>query len=374
MKLPIAAALVLAFLPACLENEEQLTVRPDGSCSVRVKAKGEAPDFAEGYPIPTGLEWKVERADVPEYLGWVRTGMKSEELRSRLPQDKQKNLEFELAGEFASVRQLPKYYASGLDPYRTAYLARATELKVEPRGSKTLYSFERRFGAREYARFDSWSRMQRALPGELVRRIDRASEGELQLTTDERASVTHAAVVALRAAALAHVEDALLADYTLGNATIPASVAAGIRLRVEQALSGVITDERLRAILDLLCAPAANRQSASSETEKQASARLAAIESETRDTLRKGTREALAGVHAGLDIANAILAQLESSLTALDQTNDLNDETFRLRLHLPGALVGGNYDKLEDGAAVWEFKGSDLQDREIVLRAVSVVE
>ena len=40
----------------------------------------------------------------------------------------------------------------------------------------------------------------------------------------------------------------------------------------------------------------------------------------------------------------------------------------------PGALVGGNYDRLEDGVAVWEFRGELLQDREIVLRAVSVLE
>lgn len=374
MKLPIAAVLVLALLPACLENEEQITVRPDGSCSVRVSSKGQAQDFAEGYPLPTGSEWSVLRADVPEYLGWLRAATPSEELRKRLPQDKDQDLEFVLAGEFASLSALPRFYASSRDPYRTAYLARTSELKVESRGAKTLYTFERRFGAREYARFDAWSRMKRELPGELVRKIERADEGQLPLTAGELPRVSDEAVQAMQAAALAHVEDALLADYTLGNATLPPSSAAAVRSTVQAALANVIDGARVRAILDLLCTSAPERQLAREQNEAEAGARLGALESTTREALRQSTRAALDRLELAKETRNAILAQLESSLTALDQTNDLNDERFRLRLQLPGTLVGGNYDKLEDGAAVWEFQGDALQDREIVLRAVSVVE
>jgi hypothetical protein len=90
--------------------------------------------------------------------------------------------------------------------------------------------------------------------------------------------------------------------------------------------------------------------------------------------LRRSAYEALADALQSANVRNAIAAQLESSLTAHDQTEDLNDEVFRLRLRLPGTVVGGNYDKLEKGVAVWEFQGSALQDREIVLRAVSIVE
>jgi len=374
MKILLAAALALAFLPACLENEEEITVRPDGSCSVRIKVKGDAQDFAQGYPLPTGPEWKLERADVPEYLSWVRRGMQSEDLSARLPQEKNKKLEFELAGEFASVRQLPKYCAPAHDPYRTAYLARTTELKIEPRGSKTLYTFERRFGAREYARFDAWSRMQRALPEKLVRKIERAPEGEVGITPDEVPRVAHEAAVAMRAAALAHFEDALLADYALGNASMRTAAAAAAREYVDHALAGVISEARLREILELVCAPALDRQVAREQQKEAAGARLSAIEGETRATLRKSAREGLASVRADPEITNAILAQLESSLTGLDQTNDLGDEDFQLRLSLPGTIVGGNYDSLEKNTACWKFKGSELQDRELTLRAVSLVE
>jgi hypothetical protein len=370
MKLPIAAVIVFACLPACLENEEQITIRPDGSCSVRVLAKGQAQDFAEGYPLPTGPEWSVVRADMPAYLDWLRAATRSEELRTRLPEGNDKHLEFELSGEFPGVAALPKYFASNRDPYRTAYLARTSELKIEPRGAKTVYTFERRFGAREHARFDAWSRMKRVLPPELVRRLEHAGQGEFPLDSKEVPLVAHAAAVALKAAALAHVEDALLADYVLGDATLPAAAASEVRANVEQGLARVIDEQRLRAILELLCAPSGDRKPG----EALAGARLGTLESETRSALRTGTRAALAGVHAAPALANAVLAQLESNLTALDQTNDLNDERFRLRLQLPGTLVGGNYDKVEGGAAVWEFQGESLQDREIVLRAVSVVE
>jgi len=374
MKTLLAAALALAFLPACLENEEELTIRADGSCSVRIKAKGDAQDFAQGYPLPAGAEWKIERADVPEYLSWVRRGMRSEELAARLPQEKDKELEFELTGEFASVRQLPKYCAPANDPYRTAYLARTTELRIEPRGAKTLYTFERRFGAREYARFDAWSRMQRTLPAKLVRAIERAPEGETGITADEVPRLAREAALAMRAAALAHFEDALLADYALGRATMRTAAAAAAREYVDRALAGVISEARLREILDLVCAAALDRQMARAQQQEEAGARLSAIEGETRATLRTSAREGLARVHANPDITNAILAQLESSLTGLDQTNDLGDETFQLRLLLPGTIVGGNYDTLENGAACWKFKGTELQDRELTLRAVSLVE
>ena len=370
MKLAIAAVLILAFLPACLENEEEITVRPDGSCSVRVLAKGQAQDFAEGYPIPCGTEWRMLHADLPDYLLGLRTQTSSEQLRAALPKDKDAQLSFELAADYPSVGEIPHYYAPVTDSYRSAYLARASELKIEKRGAKKLYTFERRFGAREYARFDAWTRMKRELPHELAQKLERAGEAGLQLDPQEFERVLASSVVSMREAALAHLDDALLAEYTFGRAQMPVAKAAQIRAQAEQAIAAGIGAERLREVLTLLCTPPAERRWARADAEQEAGAKLEAIEGEMRAILRRTARSGT----SLMDDSYAILAQLESSFTAFDHTNDLNDEVFRLKLHLPGTIVGGNFDKLEDGAACWEFQGDALQDREIVLRAVALAE
>ena len=370
MKPILAAALSFLFLPACLETQEEIAVRPDGSCSVRVVVKGQAQDFAEGYPIPVGAEWKLVSADEPDYPLWLRTQMSSEELRQRLPKDKQTDLGFELSAEFPALDALPRWYAPVSDPYRSAYLARTSSLCVEKRGTKTLYSFERRFGAREYARYDAWSRMKRGLPDELVAKVERHGEGELELAPLEREQLLAAAVEAQRGAALAILDDALLAEYTWGGALLTAADQAALRAEAAREIAAVVTTERLREVLELLCAPVLERQLTRASAEEEAGRRLAALEGELRATLRRvvgrGTQQ--------LQDRYAIQAELESCLTAFDQTNDLGDESFRLRVVLPGRLVGGNYDSIQDGAAQWEFHGQSLQDREIVLRAVSILE
>lgn len=365
-----AAILALCLLPACLEHEEDLTVRPDGSCSVRVSAKGQAQDFAEGYPIPSSPEWTVVHADLPDYLTALRTQTSSEALRTWLPKDKDEQLAFELAAEFPALEALPASYAPVTDSYRSAYLTRANTLKVEKRAAKKLYTFERRYGAREYARFDAWSRMKRELPPDTVRKVDRAGEEGMGLSPAEFEQVLAVSGKALRESALAHLDGALLAEYAYGKAQMPTEVAEGIRAQAARAIDAALGEPRLREVLALLCTPLEQRNWARADAEEHAGAELAAIEGELRAILRK----TLGSATALFDDRYAMEAQLEASFTAFDQTNDLADEAFTLRLHLPGKLVGGNFDKLEDGAAVWEWKGETLQDRELVLRAVSIVE
>ena len=41
---------------------------------------------------------------------------------------------------------------------------------------------------------------------------------------------------------------------------------------------------------------------------------------------------------------------------------------------MPGVIVGGNFDRREEGRVVWEFKGEDLHDRSMILEVLSVVE
>jgi hypothetical protein len=90
--------------------------------------------------------------------------------------------------------------------------------------------------------------------------------------------------------------------------------------------------------------------------------------------LRASLASALATRNVPLGIQNAIRSELEWHLAAYDATVDLADESFKVTVHMPGIIVGGNCAQFGESDAFWEFKGTDLQDRERVLRAVSIVE
>lgn len=52
-------------------------------------------------------------------------------------------------------------------------------------------------------------------------------------------------------------------------------------------------------------------------------------------------------------------------------TEDLMDESFNLRVQLPGRVVSCNADSTEDGNLVWEFSGEDIVDDDYVIKALS---
>jgi hypothetical protein len=101
---------------------------------------------------------------------------------------------------------------------------------------------------------------------------------------------------------------------------------------------------------------------------------LAQLESRSRDSVRSSLDTALASDGVPLPTRNAIRGQLEWTFTALDHTTDLGDESFEVTVHMPGIVVGGNFDEREDATVKWSFEGEGLNDRDRVLRVVSVVD
>ena len=72
MKNTILPALALPLLlTACLENEETVEVRPDGSVHVRVLAKGDILDLTEGYAVPLDGPWVPKSGDAHLWLEHV---------------------------------------------------------------------------------------------------------------------------------------------------------------------------------------------------------------------------------------------------------------------------------------------------------------
>lgn len=379
--LRITASLALIALAACVENEEEITIRPDGSASVRVAAKGKADDLADGYGVPLAAPWTATNDETLEWMRVLGQDTGSAAVRANLARldashgaiTSDREMKLEARADFASVKDWPRWFAPESEVYRNAYLERSASLTVESKSGHKIYTFERVFHAREFERFDLGTWLKRNLPQETMVKLEKKQV----LSPEERAKVVKAAVEGLLRTSMAFASDAMATAYTAGDGSLSIREQTKILAFVQGWLAQRAEDQRVSDVLaweleDTQRSPGADADPRSGK----------ALESDIRRTLRKGLGEALQIENVPLSTQNAILGELEWKLTAYDATCDAADESFKVTVHMPGKIVGGNCDRFkavntpfeESGDATWEFKGTDLQDRERVLRVVSVVE
>lgn len=370
----LACALSIG-LSACVENEEEITIRPDGSASVRLAAKGKVEDLSDGYGLPLSAPWIATTPDTSEWLRRLGSDTGSPAVREnarhwdtgRNPMGSEQALELEVRAEFASVKDWPRWFAPESEVYRSAYLEHGASLRVEPKSGHRLYTFERTYGSREFERFDLWSRIKRSVSEKLLAKLETQEQGPT-MTPEECAKLVQAAVEAIRRTSRAFASDALLTAYTSGDGSLSTAKVETILAYIQGVIAGRADDKRVSEVLAWEFDPSRPSQAADDPRSGQQ------LESEIRNLLRQALGDALRLEGVPIATQHAILGELEWHLTAYDATCDLADESFKVTVHMPGQVVGGNCDTFAGGDAVWEFKGADLQDRERVLRVVSVVE
>jgi hypothetical protein len=368
---PALFALALG-LAGCLENDEEITVRPDGSVSVEIAAKGKMKDLSDGYPVPLDGPWSPQTDATREWLRLVGPDTGSAPVRANaealggrsalLPADQ--DVELRVRAEFASVRDLPRFFAPASEAFRSAYLERASELRVEKKGARTVYTFERTYRGRAFERFDTESRMKKVVPKKLFAKLEK----DEPLGDGEREQVAAAAVDAMRGVSVDTAGEALGSIYVQGDASLPIADAAKILDAVRGEIERVVTRERIDRILAGAFPVAGQAKSEDSERE------IASLERDVREALRSSFERAIAVAGVAGPARNALRGELEWLFTAHDHTGDLGDDSFQVVVHLPGTIVGGNADEAGGGTATWKFDGEGLRDRDRVLRAVSVVE
>jgi hypothetical protein len=360
----------LALLAAaCLENEEELEVHADGSVDARLRAKGGLEDLTDGYPLPLGPPWRALGADTQRWIARVGAATGGAGIRERAraagwpvqegEEGKEPEVELAVAAHFDSVAELPSTYAVEDEPYRAAHLARTNSLAIEVRGHARVYVFERVYRGFQRARFDPFGNGE--LPEQLRRKLE---AGEALTAADETALVDW-----LRAG-LASAGEAFLRASLEGLFT--ARELPGERLAAAE-LDALLSE--VRAEMDrVLDADLVLRLLAAVRAKADGGEAFAELDREWRAALRAGLGGALASRGVAEPARNAALYALEWQLTAFDAAGDLGDESFALELRLPGTIVGGNFTRLEDGAARFEFDGRALQEGDLTLRAVSVLE
>ncbi len=374
----IAPLLLALGLSACLENEEQLVIHEDGSVEVRLAARGDLADLSNGYPVPLGVGWELVSDDAQTWASQVGTDTGSPAVQARIREvawpdpraAEEDEVRLEVSRRFASVAELPQWFAPEAEPYRTAYMRRTTELDVREGSGRKVYVFERVYHGRNRAQRDALHQSWETVPEEIRNRF----ENQEVITPEDWRIVTEVVQSSFEDAAEVFAREAIRGLYTQGDASLSPTAVAPIVAEVRRNAGTGITMEKLVAIWE-----SANIETeaepVAEEAEEGEGARLVReLEEGMRQSIRDTLSTALREAGVSLTTCNAILYGLEWEFTAFAHTDDIRDEEFKVWVKLPGTLISGNYDEADDGEAFWSFEGEDLDDRDIVLRAVSVLE
>ncbi|MFO0837651.1 MAG: hypothetical protein U1D55_03930 [Phycisphaerae bacterium] len=325
---------VSVLVAGCLERKETIRVARDGAVDFELTYTGDPGDFTSGDAMPE------------EAGGWT--------IKDEIKQTEQKKTEKERQARLRvdAGKPLPASFATPGDRNRDTALAFPTEVKVEQRADGTYYHFHRVYKARENVRYDYLNREMKE--DEKLKEI--AGKNAEELTPDERGAMV---------AALRRVEGRKRAEYiatALSEAHLRWPQDVGLRLR--RGMIEHFDNADVAPVVELL---------GESSTDSR-DAKINEYAQRLVDQSREKMHAVLEDSHAPAAEQATFFAAYEKAEAARAVTEDLGDEHWAIRVELPGRIVEHNADKLDEGAAVWEFPGEALMDRDVVLMATSRVE
>jgi len=366
MKIAPALLATCLLTAACLENEEDIKIRPDGSVRVTLKSTGDVQDLTRGYALPLHAPWQPV---TPTTRTWIETfggATGGAAVRARhdagawheMDDPDEPGVELVVAAEFPSVADLPTILAPDATPYRSALLERQSTLTITNKGTRQVYVFERTYATRPF-----WNRFDESqVPAEIVSALE-----ERRHLTDEQA---HQFTASLRewahsAPSMHVITSALGAVYTDGEGEL-SSVAFGRAVQgLHEAIDTILVADTITGLFDAL------------NSAKDTGAALPP-EFDLEQLLRSAARSVIATTlrEDGIDreVRLAVLARLEWNFTSYDLAQDIADEQFKLNVTMPGMIVDGNFDAQEGSTVSWSFEGSVLHGARRVLRVVSVLD
>ncbi len=332
---------LIVLLSGCLEREERVTVAADGGVAVEHRFKGDAAEFGPiGDALPeAGGPWTVTDEEVAR-----SDGEGSDHVRRA-------------SARFSDAAALPDGFGKPGDASALRFTTSVTQERLADGSTRT--TFERRYLPRGW----SWRERlrERHLPQALLDRLGKEEEGAKKEATKREALVGLLAFERAKGQAL--LERALQAVAVAGE---PGAVAARRALDA-RARFGAAFDAAWKTddVLKLVSAPRAEQ--AALEARYRAQTLDAAVAAGVEAALAAG-----AGGEAALE--GTLRAALEAERRTLEATEDLQDETFCVRVTLPGRVVLSDAEALEDDGrtAVLRFGGKELAESPLVLRVVSI--
>jgi hypothetical protein len=320
MRVPAVLVACSLLLAGCLERKETITIQKDGTVEVSYVLKGDPGEFGADRvdALPSGTPWTVTDEDVAK-----SDGSGSDHVRHA-------------KATFAKIEDAPQSNGAADDP---APLRVKTTLRIEAaKDGATRYVFERRYVPRAYA----WREriFRRTVPEDVIKALNENKEGPGHDQAVRRAT------------------EALLAFEREKNQTLLEEALGGgdtvTRLAAREKL-GKSFDARwsVEGLLPILQGTAEER---------------AALDRRFKDETANDA--VAAGVAAGATEAD-VKAAFVRERRKLEATEDLQDESFEVRVAFPVPVTLSDADSVEGKTAIFKFSGKDLCDSERVLRAVA---
>ncbi|MGH7242607.1 MAG: hypothetical protein ACREJD_04250 [Phycisphaerales bacterium] len=314
-------------LTGCLEREEEIAVKPDGSATITMHITGDKADFEHGDAMPSAAGgWTIVSTPNP-----------------KKPEDVDVSATLAVgAGKF------PGTFATSAAAEAIS-LKFPTEVWIEDRADGRYYQFRRIYQHRADARYTLVKREAERDP----KRAKLLETPPEELTPDQRKKL----VDEFRDAEIEKQHQFVLA----GMAAIPdrpQDTGLHILAAVAKGAHGFDID----AALDLLSRPPSKE-------------RDAAIERASKDflaSIEKAVESAIVAENLSPTDGASFRAAMAHEKAMREITEDINDENFKVWLSLPGEIVASN--GKADGAGVsWTFDGFALMDRDQFLMATSRV-
>jgi hypothetical protein len=328
-------------LAGCLEREESVEVRADGSAAWAVRFAGKAREFNKPLDALPGVSPSAG-------AGW---GLAVSGSLDGHPES-----EVEIRGErvIADFASMPDRFEQ--DPASPAYeagLKFPTRVWTELRGDGLYYHFRRVYREREHRRFN-WPR-ERLAKNESLQKL--LKQDQATWTDQQRGEL----VDALVSVELARQLELIAAAAEDMGADWPQDWGLRLRNAAERYAAGAVVNRE--RTLELLKLPATVERDAA----------LATLGQDLVAGFVPALRAELAELGVGDTESRVYLDHLGRRSNRLSVTEDLGDEVFRVRVRLPGELVAHNGQSVEAGWVVFEFSGESLQDRDADLRVTSRV-
>ncbi len=362
----IIVAASIAALAGCVERKETIHISSDGAVSMDLEYRADPGEFDSPVAFPSEKSgWTVDRRSEFDHKGKETVALTSRRA-------------------FAPREALPGNFAAKGDHDAALYLQFPTTVRVERRADGTYMHFKRVYESREWAQIQYWHDL--AFDDDVKKLGDKPVE---EMTMAEKARVVKAfAGFEL----FKHMELAKRAIEKMGD-RIPQDAS----LRARMILTSRYEDTDWEAFVDQFETPsdvdrAASEdesvtqtesdpsvaglvKSAANKTEEAKEERTARFEAAAKQLLVESLHGAMAELAESTDLDESHMQKLHAEFAnakkAYDITESLGAHSFKIKVLMPGELVGHNGDKIdeEDGGIVWEFDGKAFRDRRFELAA-----
>jgi len=324
-----ALCVLLLILTAggCLRREITYNITKEGSCTVHFLASGDKNDLQSGDMLPSGPPWELKRYERKKPNGKTESCL-------------------EAVAEFAKVGDIPASFAPKGAPLATAYLQAPIEFKTWKEKRDSFYEFRQTYKARSWARYDDLLREEVGADLlELLRRYDFE-----HLTPDEQAAVLESLARWQMRIIYSHLELAL--QKTAAEQKLPKEAVRKTLRAAADYLDGLVTFDLVKKRMAL--------------PDKERAKLWENDLAKAREQVRKLVLTNLK-VSPDSKTFRRFAELLDLAEKEYEVTNDLGDDSFVVKVCMPGIITDTNAKEHTQNVATWKFRGAEFRDKDYTI-------